>query len=102
MPVVSTITPVAFEMASGRDLCDITRPEVVDVTALNAEGEPIQFRCGGLLARAIQHEGNDHLHGILFINRMTKDVKEGLRPHSNCSRRTKRESRRQPAQARAS
>ena len=58
---------------------DITRPEVVDVTALNAEGEPIQFRCGGLLARAIQHE-IDHLHGILFIDRMTKAVKEELRP----------------------
>ena len=58
---------------------DITRPEVVDVTALNAEGEPIRFRCGGLLARAIQHE-IDHLHGILFIDRMTKDVKDSLRP----------------------
>jgi len=58
---------------------DIARPDVVDVTALNAEGEPIRFRCGGLLARAIQHE-IDHLHGILFIDRMTKDVKEGLRP----------------------
>ena len=58
---------------------DITRPESVDVTALNAKGKPIHFRCGGLLARAVQHE-TDHLHGILFIDRMDKKTKEELRP----------------------
>ena len=58
---------------------EITRPDVVDVSALNHEGEPIQFRCGGLLARAVQHE-TDHLHGILFIDRMDKKTKEELRP----------------------
>ena len=58
---------------------DITRPETVDVTALNEKGKPIQFRCGGLLARAVQHE-TDHLHGILFIDRMAKNTKEELRP----------------------
>ena len=35
---------------------DITRPDVADVTALNLEGKPIEFRCGGLLARVVQHE----------------------------------------------
>lgn len=58
---------------------DITRPETVDVTAINAEGQTLQFRCGGLLARAAQHE-TDHLHGILFIDRMSKAVKESFRP----------------------
>jgi peptide deformylase len=58
---------------------EITRPDVVDVKALNAEGEPLEFRCGGLLARAAQHE-TDHLHGILFIDRMDKKTKEELRP----------------------
>jgi peptide deformylase len=58
---------------------DITRPETVDVTALNEKGKPFQFRCGGLLARAVQHE-TDHLHGILFIDRMKKKTKEELRP----------------------
>lgn len=58
---------------------DITRPESVDVTALNKHGKPVQFRCGGLLARAVQHE-TDHLHGILFIDRMDKKTKEELRP----------------------
>ena len=58
---------------------EITRPEIVDVEALDKEGKAIQFRCGGLLARAIQHE-TDHLHGILFIDRMDKKTKEELRP----------------------
>jgi peptide deformylase len=58
---------------------EIIRPELVDVEALDKEGKPIQFRCGGLLARAIQHE-TDHLHGILFIDRMDKTTKEELRP----------------------
>jgi len=58
---------------------EITRPEWVDVTALNPKGQPIEFRCGGLLARVVQHE-TDHLHGILFIDRMDKKTKEDLRP----------------------
>ena len=58
---------------------DITRPDLVDVQALNLEGKPLEFRCGGLLARVVQHE-TDHLHGILFIDRMDKKTKEELRP----------------------
>ena len=57
----------------------ITRPAVVDVKALNERGEPLQLRCGGLLARAVQHE-TDHLHGILYIDRMDRATKEQLRP----------------------
>ena len=58
---------------------DVKRPESVDVTALNEKGETVHFRCGGLLARAVQHE-TDHLNGILFIDRMAADVKKGLKP----------------------
>jgi peptide deformylase len=58
---------------------DIARPGVVDVTALNEKGKSIEFRCGGLLARVVQHE-TDHLHGILYIDRMDKRTKEELRP----------------------
>src|SRR5438552_8513930 len=54
---------------------DITRPESVDVTAMDDKGNTIQFRCGGLLARAVQHE-TDHLNGFLFIDRMDKKTKE--------------------------
>jgi peptide deformylase len=58
---------------------EITRPESVDVKALNEKGKPVEFRCGGLLARAIQHEV-DHLNGILFIDRMSRKTKEELKP----------------------
>jgi len=52
---------------------DITRPSQVSVKALNQEGAQLEFHCGGLLARAVQHE-TDHLHGILFIDRMPLSV----------------------------
>lgn len=89
MPLVlinPEIKPLS-EAVSGPEGClsfpkiyaDISRPESAEVRALNRDGEPIQFRCGGLLARAIQHEA-DHLNGILFIDRMTKADKEELKP----------------------
>jgi peptide deformylase len=89
MPLVlinPEITPVG-QAVEGPEGClsfpeifaDITRPDVVDIKALDAEGESLEFRCGGLLARAAQHE-TDHLHGILFIDRMDKKTKEELRP----------------------
>lgn len=58
---------------------EISRPATVDVTALDAKGERIAFRCGGLLAKAVQHEV-DHLNGILFIDRMDKKTKAELKP----------------------
>jgi len=58
---------------------EIKRPETVDVVARDANGERIEFHCGGLLARVVQHE-TDHLHGILFIDRMTRDTKAELQP----------------------
>ena len=58
---------------------DIARPESIDVQALDREAQRLEFRCGGLLARAIQHE-YDHLHGILFIDRMSTATKQQLKP----------------------
>jgi len=57
---------------------DVSRPETVEVTAMNEKGEPVAFRCGGLLGRAVQHE-TDHLNGVLFIDRMTAERKAELR-----------------------
>jgi peptide deformylase len=87
MPLVlinPKVTPMG-EPATGPEGClsfpeiyaDITRPERVDVKALNEKGEPISFRAGGLLARAVQHEV-DHLNGVLFIDKMTKETKAEL------------------------
>lgn len=58
---------------------DIARPETVDVVAMNEHGKHFEFRCGGLLARAVQHE-TDHLNGILFIDRMDSETKQELKP----------------------
>jgi len=88
MPLVlinPKITPVG-EPTPGPEGClsfpeifaEITRPEKVDVKALDRKGEPLSFRAGGLLGRAIQHEV-DHLNGVLFIDRMTAKEKTDLR-----------------------
>jgi peptide deformylase len=89
MPLVllnPVITP-AGDPVAGSEGClsfpeiygDIIRPAVVDVSGLNGEGQPIRFRCGGLLARAVQHEA-DHLNGILFIDRMNRETRASLKP----------------------
>jgi len=56
---------------------DIERAESVLVRAQTLEGEMFQIEASGLLARAIQHE-HDHLHGILFIDRMSSAAKAAL------------------------
>jgi peptide deformylase len=58
---------------------DIERPERVKVRALGLDGQPIAFEADGLLARAVQHE-HDHLHGILFIDRMAPEDRTQLDP----------------------
>jgi peptide deformylase len=89
MPLVlinPEVKPVG-EAATGGEGClsfpeiyaEISRPQSVDVKALDAKGRPIEFRCGGLLARAVQHE-TDHLNGLLFIDRMDKKTKAELKP----------------------
>ena len=69
---------------------DIERAQSVRVRAQNLEGDTIEFEAGGLLARAIQHE-HDHLHGILFIDRMRSAAKAAL---SSRLRRLQKEARR--------
>jgi len=88
MPLVlinPEITPVGEPVAGGEGclsfpemFTEITRPESVDVRAMNEKGATVEFRAGGLLARAVQHE-TDHLNGILFIDRMERSQKEELR-----------------------
>jgi len=48
----------------------ITRSEKVVLQYINLEGEPQTLKAEGLLADAIQHE-NDHLNGVLIVDRMT-------------------------------
>jgi peptide deformylase len=89
MPLVlinPQLTPAA-PAVSGPEGClsfpeiyeEIARPESVEVRAQDAKGNALRFKAGGLLGRAIQHE-TDHLHGILFIDRMSSQAKAALKP----------------------
>ena len=51
---------------------------MVPARAEKAEGEKAELEATGLLARALQQEV-DHLHGILFIDRMSPVTKVALR-----------------------
>lgn len=50
---------------------EVLRPPEVIVRALDAHGDEFTFHAAGLLARCIQHE-NDHLDGVLIMDRFTQ------------------------------
>ena len=56
----------------------VTRPEHVQMRALDLEGKIYTIEADGLLARAFCHEV-DHLDGVLFIDRITGFKKERVR-----------------------
>lgn len=56
---------------------EISRAVGVRCKARLLDGGEIEFDAAGLLARALQHEV-DHLHGILFIDRMNSATKTSL------------------------
>jgi len=48
---------------------DVSRPEAIVVEAFDLDGQPFRVKVDDLPARVIQHE-NDHLDGVLFIDRI--------------------------------
>ena len=56
---------------------EIIHAEGVRYTATLLDGTSLEFEAAGLLARALQHE-TDHLHGVLFIDRMNAATKVSL------------------------
>jgi peptide deformylase len=65
---------------------DVVRPETIKVQAWNEKGRPFTLEVGGFLARVIQHE-NDHLDGILFIDRVKPFKRDrALRQYSRLSK----------------
>jgi len=78
-PLGETVTGGEGCLSFPEIFAEIPRPESADVKALNEKGKPIEFRCGGLLAHVIQHEV-DHLNGILFIDRMSRETKREFKP----------------------
>jgi peptide deformylase len=56
---------------------EIPRSAGVSVRALDLDGRAVSFEATGLLSRAVQHEV-DHLHGVLFIDRMNSATRTAL------------------------
>ena len=54
---------------------NVERPQKIKVTALNVEGNQIEFVAEDLFARAICHE-IDHLEGVLFIDKVIESEEE--------------------------
>ena len=61
---------------------NVVRPTVVEVAFRDEFGRPQRLKADGLLARCIQHE-MDHLHGVLFVDRVTDELSlnEELKDH---------------------
>ncbi|MBM3325562.1 MAG: peptide deformylase [Calditrichaeota bacterium] len=57
----------------------VTRPDKVKVRYTTVEGEVVEETLKDLPARVLQHEF-DHLQGVLLIDRVTADVRKGLKP----------------------
>ena len=55
----------------------VTRPAFIRVQFLDIDGKRRTIDADGLLARVIQHE-NDHLNGLLFIDRLSPEKKEDV------------------------
>lgn len=53
----------------------LTRPAIVKIQAWNEKGRPFTLEADGLLARVILHE-NDHLDGVLFIDRLNPSKRD--------------------------
>ncbi len=53
------------------------RPDVAAVSGFDAAGQRVEYSGSGLLARCLQHE-TDHVHGIVFADRLPTRVRKRL------------------------
>ncbi|MEI7693608.1 MAG: peptide deformylase [Verrucomicrobiota bacterium] len=58
---------------------DVRRSLRIQMDYLDLQGKSNTLTAGGLLARALQHEV-DHLLGILFIDRMSAEIRRSIAP----------------------
>lgn len=58
---------------------DVLRPSKVRVEGLSLEGKKVEIEAKELLAKVFQHE-IDHLDGVLFIDLLSSDELERLKP----------------------
>jgi peptide deformylase len=83
-PILSSPSPKTEVLTEGclslpKIRADVVRPISIHVEALNLEGKKISETVTGFKAREIMHE-NDHLHGTLFIDRISPEQKKALEP----------------------
>lgn len=57
----------------------VTRAEKIVVEAFDLTGEEFAMELTGIHSRVVQHE-SDHLDGVMFTDRVTDKVKDGLSP----------------------
>lgn len=69
---------------------DVIRPDEITVKFQDTAGHKHVLRCNGLLARCVQHEA-DHLDGVLYIDRMEKDVLAAIDPELKALKKQTRE-----------
>ena len=55
----------------------VKRPKTIRLSAYDLKGNPVERVVDGFLARVLQHE-NDHLDGVLFLDRMSEEAKSEL------------------------
>lgn len=60
---------------------DVTRPEYVEVEALDRRGREVVFELEGMPAKVTQHE-IDHLNGVLFIDKVDAATLHWAHPNS--------------------
>lgn len=83
-PVLSEPSEEAWEREEGclsipKLYGPVVRPLSITVEYLDIEGKPLKNTFHGWEARVIMHE-NDHLNGVLFIDRLPKDERKRAEP----------------------
>jgi peptide deformylase len=81
--LVNPVLDLSAEMQDGDEGClsipglsiDCRRAMSVVARGFDQHGEPVTIEGSELLARAIQHE-TDHLDGIIFIDRLTPELRK--------------------------
>lgn len=84
--LIQLINPEIISMEGEQELAEgclsmpgrrgyVKRPERVTVRGINRAGKPVEIAGEGMLAVAFCHE-IDHLNGVLFIDKMTREATE--------------------------
>jgi len=58
----------------------VDRSEEIVIESFDLKGNLVRYELDDLASRAVQHE-NDHIDGILFIDRMNEQERQNVSPH---------------------